>query len=220
MASSAPTPRWTLPGRRHELSVHRRGQGLRRHHPGHVRHRHGRRASCTCRTMDVSSARPPRSAARPQTRATPASTPGRTLPSPACSAISGATITSTAYRGCVETAFAAFETCKGGAANEQIYRTFSRASSRRTPCSCSCSARARRWPSPRRSSAAFGMGIAATAVLILSNMAISAHAEGHARPRAHPVLHRCDRGLRHRRRAGDGGLCVSASISRSACICR
>ena len=29
-------------------------------------------------------------------------------------AISGATITSTAYRGCVETAFAAFETIKGG----------------------------------------------------------------------------------------------------------
>lgn len=36
----------------------------------------------TCRTMDVSS-ETTSSAARPQTRATPASTPGRTLPSPA-----------------------------------------------------------------------------------------------------------------------------------------
>ncbi|MFR4069187.1 MAG: FMN-binding protein [Oscillospiraceae bacterium] len=64
----------------------------------------------TCRTMDVSSetthARPDRKRElhRPVRRAGPSLS--------GVSAISGATITSTAYRGCVETAFEAFELVK------------------------------------------------------------------------------------------------------------
>ena len=66
----------------------------------------------------------------------------------------------------------------------------------------------RRWPSPRPSTAAFGMGIAATVVLILSNMAISALRkvipDTVRIPRHIAVI----RGLRDDRRARDGGVYV------------
>ena len=54
--------------------------------------------------------------------------------------------------------------------------------------------------------AAFGMGIAATVVLICSNMAISAPAEDHPGLRPYPLLHRPRGRLRHHRRDGLGSL--------------
>ena len=90
------------------------GKGFGGHDPGDVRHRHGRldprlpHDGCLPSETTTLGGQTANESYTGQYTGQDASLSG-------VNAISGATITSTAYRGCVETAFEAFESCKGGA---------------------------------------------------------------------------------------------------------